>query len=167
MFIQKAFRNIAYILSIFSSTQAKLHVNQQAPDFSLIDDHGNSRSLSSCKGKKVALVFYPADKSPICTKQVKAIKNDFEKLSKHNIIVFGLSQDNTAKHKSFKEKYDLPFDLLTAPKKVLKKYSASGWPFNKRITYLIDEQGKIVSIIDDVNIQKHAEQILDGFGIKK
>lgn len=164
--IKNIFRNIAYVLSIFSSTQAKPHVGQKAPDFVLIDDHGNERSLASCKGKKVALVFYPADGSPYCTKQAKAIKADFEKLTKHDIVVFGLSRDNTTKHQSFKEKYGLPFDLLTATKKVLKKYKAWGWAFNKRITYLINEKGIIVGIINNVNIQKHAQQILDGFCIK-
>ncbi|RTL07211.1 peroxiredoxin [Candidatus Dependentiae bacterium] len=164
--IKNIFQNIAYVLSIFSSTQAKLHIGQKAPDFVLIDDHGKQRSLSLCKGKKVALVFYPADGSPYCTKQAKAIKNDFEKLAKHDIVVFGLSQDSTAKHKAFKEKYSLPFDLLTASKPVLNDYCAGGWIANKRITFLVDEKGVIVDIINHVNIQKHAQQILDGFGIK-
>lgn len=167
MFFKKLLRKLSCLISIVTCSQATLHVGQQAPDFSLVDDSGNIRTLASCKGKKVALVFYPQDGSPYCTKQAKSIKEHFKDLTDQNIVVLGLSADSTEKHKKFKEKYQLPFDLLTAPKKILKAYGVTGFFLNKRVTFLIDEHGKIVCIIDDVDIQKHAQQILDGFGIKK
>src|SRR3954463_6667509 len=104
MFFKKFLRKISYLISIVTCSQATLHVGQQAPDFSLIDDCDNIRTLASCKGKKVALVFYPQDGSPYCTKQAKAIKEYFKDLTDHNIVVFGLSADSTEKHNKFKEK---------------------------------------------------------------
>jgi thioredoxin-dependent peroxiredoxin len=167
MFFKKLFNKIVCALGIVSSSQSALQINQQAPEFSLVDDAGNIKTLSSCRGKKVALVFYPKDGSPYCTKQAQTIKERFQELSNHNIRVLGLSADNTEAHKKFKQEYQLPFDLLTATKTVLKLYNADGSSFNKRITFLIDENGKIVHIIDNVDITKHAQQILDGFGIKQ
>jgi len=167
MFFKKMFNKIMCFLGIASSNEIQLQVNQQAPEFSLVDDAGNTRTLSSCKGKKVALVFYPKDGSPYCTKQAQAIKERFLELINHNILVLGLSTDNTQAHKKFKQEYQLPFDLLTATETVLTLYNAQGLPFNKRITFLLDESGKIAHIIDNVDITKHAQQILDGFGIKR
>lgn len=167
MLMKKIVYYLTCILSIFPYSQAKLHIGQKAPNFELIDDHGNTRSLISCKGKKVALVFYPADGSRYCTKQAKAIKDNFEQLLKEGIVVFGLSQDPISKHQSFKEEYALPFDLLTVTSDVLKAYNADGWFINKRITFLIDEEGYVMSIISNVDMQKHAQQILDGFKLAK
>jgi peroxiredoxin Q/BCP len=167
MFFKNLFNKIACALGIVSSNQATLQINQQAPEFSLKDDAGNIRSLNSCKGKKVALVFYPKDGSPYCTKQAQAIKERFQELNDYNILVLGLSADNTESHKKFKQEYQLPFDLLTATNHILKIYHADGPVYNKRVTFLLDESGKIVHIIDNVDITNHAQQILDGFGIKK
>jgi peroxiredoxin Q/BCP len=168
MFFKSLCKKTLCFLGFVCATQAAtLRLGQVASDFQLTDDHGNMRTLAKCKGKKVALIFYPKDGSPYCTKQAKNIKEHFKKLTDQNIVVFGISSDDTKKHSEFKAKYELPFDLLTAPQEFIDTYGAGGWIFNSRVTILIDENGIIVAIIDKVDIQKHAQQILDGFEARK
>lgn len=146
----------------------KLGVGAQAPDFSLPDQDGNVQSLASYRGKKVALYFYPKDNTPGCTKEACSLRDGYADLNAHGIAVLGVSHDSVASHQAFAKEHTLPFTLLSdSNKEVSSLYGAKGWfGMTKRITYLIDEEGMIIKVLNDIDVRDHAQQILDAFGIK-
>ncbi len=141
------------------SVLTMLNEGQQAPDFSLLDQDGHKHSLGEYKGKWVLLYFYPKDDTPGCTAEACALRDNYADLTKLSVVI-GVSADSVESHKKFVDKYHLPFTLLADPeKKVIKEYGANGIPFNKRISYLIDPQGKIVKVYPKVDPQQHAAEI--------
>lgn len=148
----------------------KLKAGQKAPDFTLSDDKGKSRSLSDHKGKWVLLYFYPKDDTPGCTKEACAIRDNFPDFKKLKIAVLGVSADSVGRHEKFKSKYKLPFTLLSDEDKVvLKKYGV--WAKKKfmgreymgilRSSFLIDPKGKIAKVYENVKPPLHAEEVLE------
>lgn len=100
---------------------------QNAPDFSLTDNHGNTVSLDQLRGKYVVLYFYPRDDTPGCTKEACGFRDLSEDFKKCNTVVIGVSPDNTQSHQKFVEKYHLPFTLLCDPDRaVMEQYGAYG-----------------------------------------
>ena len=146
-----------------------LKIGDEAPNFSLKDQNGKTHKLSDYKGQKLVLYFYPKDSTPGCTKEACAFRDIFEDYKKHNIAVLGVSKDAEKSHKNFIEKHKLPFDLLIDENRdVLEKYGA--WTKKslygkifmgiQRITYVIDERGKILKAYPKVKPDEHAKQIL-------
>ncbi len=156
----------AYFIFSRSSTR-KLKVGDNAPDFALIDETGNVHTLSGLQGHKVALYFYPKDSTPGCTKQACNIRDNFARLKNLDITIFGLSGGTPKDKQQFKKEHNLPFALLTANENTFKVYGTEGGLFSlympKRETFLINEQGVIVAIITNVNVNEHAQQIIDEF----
>lgn len=145
-----------------------LQVGDEAPKFELSDENNKDRALVDYAGHKVAIYFYPKAHTPGCTKQACNIRDNYAALEGKNIVVLGISYGKPKTLKKFKEKYNLPFTLLSdRKKKVARLYNAKGGIFSfglpKRITYLIDENRKIVKIITDVDVKKHWQQIMNGF----
>ncbi len=140
-------------------------VGSMAPDFTLPDQNGKNHTLSSYRGHKVALYFYPKDETPGCTKEACSIRDGRKQLEDAGIVVLGVSHDSVASHKKFADKYNLTFTLLSDSKKeVSSKYGAKGFlGLPARYTYLIDENGVIVAIMKDVNVSDHADEIIDMF----
>ncbi len=83
-----------------------------APDFSSIDQNGQSIKLSDFRGKKVILFFYPKDNTPGCTKEACAYRDASQNFEANNTVILGVSPDNEKSHKKFIDKFDLPFQLL-------------------------------------------------------
>ena len=142
---------------------------QVAPDFTAIDQDGNTIRLSDLRGQRVALYFYPKDDTPGCTAQACNLRDHREELGASNIKVIGVSTDNEDSHKKFALKYDLPFPLLVdTDKKIVQDYGV--WQEKKnygktymgtvRTTFLIDENGLIDKIIKKVDTKEHAAQLL-------
>ncbi len=120
-----------------------LAVGSAAPDFTLADQDGRDVSLASLRGKNVALVFYPGDNTPGCTKQLCQMRDSWERLKAKNLVVFGVNPQSAASHAGFRAKYKLPFSLLVdKSQKVAALYHANGL-FVKRTVYLIGADGKI------------------------
>ena len=120
-----------------------LAVGSAAPDFTLPDEAGRFVSLSSLRGKNVALVFYPGDNTPGCTKQLCQLRDSWERLKAKNVLVFGVNPQSASSHAGFREKYKLPFSLLVDKgQKVAGMYHANGL-FVKRTVYLIGGDGKV------------------------
>jgi peroxiredoxin Q/BCP len=149
---------------------AVLKKGDKAPDFSGIDQDGNQVSLSGLKGKKLILYFYPKDDTPGCTAEACNLRDNFQELTGKGFVVVGVSPDKEASHQKFISKYTLPFTLISDPgQKILKAYNAWGMKsmYGKqyegvlRKTYVLDEQGDIMAIIEKVDTKDHTRQILE------
>lgn len=147
-----------------------LEVNTKAPDFTLEDADGISRSLSDYLGKKVVLYFYSKDNTSGCTKQACGFGELYPHFVEKGAEVIGVSKDTVASHKKFKEKYNLPFVLLSDPdKKVLETYDAlkEKTMYGKKVmgtvrtTYLIDEEGIIKKVFSKVKPDQNPADMLD------
>ncbi|MGD1992417.1 MAG: thioredoxin-dependent thiol peroxidase [Anaerolineae bacterium] len=104
-----------------------LETGAVAPDFTLTADDGRSVSLSDFRGQKVVVYFYPKADTPGCTKQACAIRDAYPQIEASDAVVIGISPDSPDKLVKFREKYDLPFILLSDPdNEVAKAYSAWG-----------------------------------------
>ena len=147
-----------------------LDVGTQAPEFTLPDQNGQARSLSDWRGSKVVLYFYPRDNTAGCTKQACAFGELYPQFQEKGAVIVGVSKDSVASHKKFKEKYGLPFILLSdTGKEVLQAYDV--WKEKKnygkvsmgvvRTTYLIDEEGVIVKAFGKVKAADNAAQMLE------
>lgn len=113
-----------------------------APDFVAPADDGSTFKLSQLRGKRVLLVFYPGDDTPVCTAQLCEYRDGIEEFTDLNATVIGISAQDAASHLRFKAKRQLPFTLLSDPElEVAKMYGAKGLLGMKRATFLIDEQG--------------------------
>ncbi len=133
------------------------------------DEENQKRSLSEFTGKKNRSLFLSQRyDQPGCTTQACEIRDNYHELQENNIVVLGVSYDAPASHKLFKEKHHLPFILLSdTTKEVAKKYGAYTGIINnlfpERKTFLINEQGKIIKIMENVNVQSHVNDILESF----
>lgn len=141
-----------------------------APDFALQDQEEVFHNLSDYRGKKVVLYFYPKDDTPGCTKEACSFRDSFGDFRKNGLVVLGVSKDSTSSHAKFQEKYSLPFPLLSdTDTTVIKAYEAWGpkkymgrdYEGVLRITYIIDEEGKILKAYEKVKPQDHAQEILE------
>ncbi|MBI4470796.1 MAG: thioredoxin-dependent thiol peroxidase [Acidobacteria bacterium] len=150
-----------------------LRPGDKAPSFSLRDTQGKTVKLQDLKGKKIALYFYPKDMTPGCTKEACNLRDNFSALKRHNITVLGVSSDDQISHQRFTEKFELPFPLLSDPEhEIAERYGVWGekklygktYMGIKRMTFMIDEEGRIERIIDKVVVEDHAAQILAGLG---
>lgn len=146
-----------------------LKPGEKAPDFKLKSDSGESFSLKDFKGKKVVLYFYPKDMTSGCTVEACDFRDNIKKIEKKNTVVIGVSADSIQSHKKFKDKYKLPFTLLSDESKkmltdyeVWKEKSMYGKKYMGivRTTFLINEKGKIEKIWEKVNVNGHVEDIL-------
>ncbi|NBV97937.1 MAG: peroxiredoxin [Proteobacteria bacterium] len=139
---------------------SEFKIGDLAPDFTLNDQNGKAQTLSSYKGKFVLVYFYPKDDTPGCTVEACSIRDNVAQFAKYDVKVFGISADDVASHKKFIAKYNLPFDLLADTNKtVAKLYGADGL-FIKRISFLIDKEGKFAKLYPSVNPSQHAGEIL-------
>ncbi|WP_330203852.1 peroxiredoxin [Cyanobacterium sp. Dongsha4] len=142
-----------------------LAVGTKAPNFTTKDDHGNTVSLSDFAGKVVVLYFYPKDDTPGCTKEAQSFRDNYTQYQGKDMVVLGVSNDDEASHKMFKEKYGLPFQLLAdTDRSITKAYDVemtyNGQIYPQRVTYIIDGEGTITHVDDKVQTATHAQDIL-------
>lgn len=148
-----------------------LSVGTKAPDFKTTNQDGKEVTLSSLKGKKVVLYFYPKDMTPGCTAESCNLRDNYKALQKAGYEVFGISTDDEKSHRKFIEKEKLPFSLLAdTDKSVHGKYGTwveksmygRSYMGTARVTYIINEQGIISEVIEKVDTKNHSAQILGG-----
>lgn len=146
-----------------------LQVGIKAPDFTLLNEDGNEVSLSQYLGKKVILYFYPKDNTPGCTAQACGFATNYPQIVDKGATVIGISKDSVASHKKFKEKYNLPFTILSDKElEVINLYDVykEKMMYGKKVmgvvrtTYLINEEGIIVDAIDKVKAKDNPNQML-------
>jgi peroxiredoxin Q/BCP len=151
-----------------------LKPGDKSPAFSGKDQNGNIISSKGFKGKKLALYFYPQDNTPTCTVQACNLRDNYESLAKAGITIIGVSPDDEKKHKKFEDKFSLPFPLIAdVDHKLINAFGVWGekqlygrkYMGLHRTTFLIDEKGKIKSIIAKPKSKDHAKEILQAWGL--
>ncbi|MGA0426464.1 MAG: thioredoxin-dependent thiol peroxidase [Alphaproteobacteria bacterium] len=147
-----------------------LDVGDVAPDFTLPTDGGGEMTLSSMRGKKVVLYFYPKDDTSGCTKEACDFREKISEFEKAGAVVLGMSPDGVKKHDKFKAKYDLPFSLIADEEKtalqaygvwVEKSMYGRKYMGVERTTFLIDADGSIQSVWRKVKVPGHVDAVLD------
>ncbi|QFZ92108.2 peroxiredoxin [Synechococcus elongatus] len=143
-----------------------LAVGSPAPDFTALDDAGQSIQLSQFRGKTVVLYFYPKDDTPGCTKEACSFRDSYSAYQGKDIVVLGVSTDDSSSHEQFKTKFSLPFPLVADPdRSITQAYDVDGGGYAKRITYVIDGDGQIIRVYDSVKTDTHATDILADLGL--
>lgn len=133
-----------------------------APDFTARDQDGNLVRLADHRGRPVVLYFYPADDTPGCTREACAFRDRIEAFRSAGALVFGVSTQDEASHREFRDKYALNFPLLADPTKELcRRYNALGLlGVAKRITYVIGPEGTIRAAFHKVDPKAHEDEAL-------
>ena len=117
-------------------------VGDTAPDFTLKTTKNETFRLSSLRGRRVVLFFYPMDDSPGCTFQVRALRDIYEDLVKLGVEVIGINSASVDSHRNFAECNALPFQIASDPDDAVRRlYGAYSWRLPGRVTFLVDEQG--------------------------
>ena len=146
-----------------------LQVGDKIPAFSVIDETGKSVTERDVIGRKTVIYFYPKDSTPGCTAEACNLRDNYQSFMARGYQVFGVSKDSQASHVKFKEKYDLPFPLLSdSTTEMLQAFGAWGEKklYGKvsmgtlRKTFIFDENGILERIIDKVDTKNHTAQIL-------
>ena len=140
----------------------------EAPDFTVRTDTDEELSLSSLRGKPVVLYFYPKDDTPGCTVQACGFRDNLPRFEGVEAVILGVSPDDPASHRKFREKFDLPFTLLSdTDHEVAERYgvwqekSMFGKKYwgNARTTFVIDREGRIARVFEKVKPEGHAEEV--------
>lgn len=150
------------------SPKGHFSVGDKIPSFKSVDENGNEISSDTILGSKVILFFYGQDDTPTCTKEACNLRDNYKMFSSKGYKVYGISKDNEKRHKKFIEKYDLPYSLIAdtdlsvmntfgyyGPKVFMGKQVTGVY----RTTIVIDENGIITHIIDNVISGDHANQL--------
>lgn len=147
-----------------------LRVGDKAPQFEAKIQDGTTIKLSDYLGKKVVIYFYPKDNTPGCTTQSCNLRDNYDLLQQQGYVVLGVSQDSEKSHVKFKDKFELPFDLISDPDHTvhnlfgtwaLKKMYGREYMGTVRTTFVIDEKGIISEIIEKVKTKDHTAQIIN------
>lgn len=148
----------------------RLQVGDRVPEFSAVDQDGNSVSLKDYRGKKLVVFFYPKASTPGCTAQACNLRDNFALLREQGYEILGVSADSQRRQANFKKKYHFPFPLLADPEhRVIdafgvwgpKKFMGRTYEGIHRTTFVIDGQGKVERVIDKVRTRDHAAQLLE------
>jgi peroxiredoxin Q/BCP len=139
-----------------------LAVGDDAPDLQAVAQTGQAVNLKELRGKPVVVYFYPRDDTPGCTVEAQGLRDEWSALQATGAVVIGVSTDANESHKAFAEKHQLPFLLLPDPDgKIAAQF---GVPvtlgFAKRVTFVIDAQGKIAKVFPSVQPKGHAQEVL-------
>jgi peroxiredoxin Q/BCP len=125
-----------------------MKIGESAPDFTLKDGNGNAWQLSDQKGKTVVLLFYPGDNTPVCTKQLCSVRDNWADYAATGAEVVGISTDSPESHRDFVKEHNLPLTLLSdANGKVSKVYGASSW--------IPGRSARAVVVIDNNGVVRH------------
>ena len=147
-----------------------LKIGDKMPDFEVVDQDGKEVSSKDLLGKRTIIYFYPKDNTSGCTAEACNLRDNYARLVAEGYNVIGISKDSVNSHKDFASKHNLPFTLLSdTSTEILQAFGA--WGENKidgkttmgpiRKTFIFNEDGILVKIIDKVDTQNHASQILE------
>ena len=141
-----------------------------APDFEATTDSGERVKLSDFRGRPVVLYFYPKDDTPGCTTQAGGFRDSYSEFQERGAVILGVSPDDEASHVRFKEKYELPFTLLADPEHAVaeqygvwgeKNYAGKKYMGITRTTFVIDAEGNLVKVMNNVKPDGHSQKVLE------
>jgi len=147
-----------------------LQIGDKMPAFRALDEKGKEVTEKDLSGKKTVIYFYPKDSTPGCTSEACNIRDNYHAFLAQGYQVLGVSKDSVASHVKFKEKYALPFPLLSDPStEMLQSFGAWGEKKNYgkvsmgtlRKTFIFDENGILVRVIEKVDTKNHTAQVLE------
>jgi peroxiredoxin Q/BCP len=147
-----------------------LKLGSSAPRFKAMNEGGEWISSDQFKGKTLVVYFYPKDDTPGCTQESCDFRDHFGRLKKEGVEVLGVSKDSIASHQKFKNKYDLPFSLLSDESGELceafgvwKEKSMYGRKYMgiERTTVIISGSGKILKVYPKVSVKGHVDQVIE------
>lgn len=145
-----------------------------APEFEMFDDTNTLRKLSDFRGRNVILYFYPKDDTPGCTKEACNFRDDYSAYEKAGIVILGVSPDDVASHVKFKKKFQLQFPLLADDEHKVcdsygvwgpKKFMGKEYEGVLRTTFLIDGEGMIKKVYENVRPAEHSTELLKEFSV--
>ncbi len=148
-----------------------LKIGDTVPDFSVLDDRGNTQQLRDYKGQKLVVFFYPKASTPGCTAEACDLRDHYKELQAAGYALLGVSADSEKRQRNFSAKYDFPFPLLADEDKQLinafgvwgpKKFMGKEYDGIHRMTFIIDANGVVERVIEKVKTKEHAAQILEG-----
>jgi peroxiredoxin Q/BCP len=142
-----------------------------APDFSGATTDGSEVRLEDFRGKKLVLYFYPMDDTPGCSAQACSLRDHNREIEAKGAAILGVSAQDVASHRKFTAKHKLNFPLLAdTDRQVARAYGAIGGGVGgalrgmlglaERVTFIIDERGRLAHVIDAPETANHAEQVL-------
>jgi peroxiredoxin Q/BCP len=146
-----------------------LKVGDKAPDFTALDQDGNTISLGDYKGKKLVVFFYPKASTPGCTAEACNLNDNYERFKAKGYEILGVSADSAKRQANFKSKYDFQYPLLADEDKSVieafgvwgpKKFMGKEYDGIHRTTFVIDENGILEDVITKVKTKEHTNQIL-------
>ena len=146
-----------------SQSLSNLRPGLPAPSFSAPDANGEIVRFTDYRGKKVVLYFYPKDDTPGCTVESCGLRDNYDKIRELGAEVLGVSVDDTVSHRKFTDKYNLPFRLVAdVDKKISRAYGVLNEErgMDRRVTFLIDGQGRIERIFDPVKADQHPAEVV-------
>ena len=145
-----------------------------APEFEMLDDTNTLRKLSDYRGEYVVLYFYPKDDTPGCTKEACNFRDDYSAYDKAGVVILGVSPDDVASHIKFKQKFQLQFLLLADDGHKVsdlygvwgpKKFMGKEYEGVLRTTFLIDREGNIKRVYENVRPAEHSVELLAELGL--
>ncbi len=147
-----------------------LKVGDKVPEFKVLDNEGREVRLSDYKGKKLIIFFYPRANTPSCTIEACNLRDNYVELQANGYDILGVSADTVKKQNNFSKKYKFPFRLLADVNHSLlsifgvwgpKKFMGRKYDGIHRITFVINEEGVVSKVVDNVKTKDHAAQLLD------
>lgn len=140
-----------------------------APDFALPDETGTVRRLSDFRGQTIVLYFYPKDDTPGCTTEACNFRDDYSAYEQAGVTILGVSPDSPKSHAKFKQKFQLPFSLLADEDHAVceaygvwgqKKFMGKEYMGVLRTTFIIDPEGNIKKVFENVKPAEHSAEVL-------
>lgn len=151
-----------------------LKVGEKVPDFESVDQHSNIIKLSDFDGRKLIVFFYPRANTPGCSAQACNLRDSYAELIKKGYNLLGVSADSVKHQKSFSDKFNFPFSLLSDSDHTVinifgvwgpKKFRGKEYEGINRTTFIINKNGEIERVIDKVKTKDHASQILEDLSV--
>jgi peroxiredoxin Q/BCP len=140
-----------------------------APDFALPDENNVTRRLSDFRGRPVVLYFYPKDDTPGCTTEACGFRDDYSAYVNADAVILGVSPDDPKSHSKFKVKFKLQYPLLADNNHKIcnlygvwgpKKFMGREYEGVQRTTFLVDSNGRIAKVFENVKTAEHSEEVL-------
>ena len=139
-----------------------LEAGNPIPEFETVDQNGKMVRSGDIRGKVSVIYFYPKDNTPGCTTEACEFRDSMDEYRKHGIEVYGISVDSQSSHKKFEDKYGLNFTLLADDKKeISEKFGVLGERSAKRVTFIVDKNGKIAHVFPKVSPKGHSEEVIN------